>query len=149
MRQGAISKEELQRSFPTYEVVIASKEENQQVPTPGSKYRHYAPAAKVEILPEMKQKSLLNEIKKLYKIALDEGEKVGILCSEEVKKQLPESLVVLQLGSEKELSTIAANFFSVLIECDARKLTKVYVQSFSEAGIGRTIMERMRRAADV
>lgn len=149
MRQGAISQEELQKSFPHVEVAIATSVDLKHAPTPGSKYRHYAPTGKVEVLPLLPKNRLVARVERLYRKALSQGETVAILCTTEVQQLLPTSFTVLPLGSEKKMNAVASNLYSTLIECDARRITKILIQSFSEKKAGRTIMERIRRASEI
>lgn len=73
---------------------------------------------------------------------------VAILCSLEMQKKLPGNFTVIPLGSEKEPDTIAKSLYRALLECDSQGVTKIIIQSFSEAGLGQTLMERIRRISE-
>lgn len=148
LRQGAISKEELQSNFPRYEVLIAGAVETKNSPSPGIKHRHYAPNARVVILPLVARAKLVTEITKRYHAALKLGLRVGVLCSKEISVELPITTRVYVLGSEKDLIEIGQNLYGALLDCDSQKIDFILIQSFPEKGIGRTVMERIRRASE-
>jgi hypothetical protein len=74
-------------------------------------------------------------------------ESVCILCSKEFATLIPKKVNRIILGSERDLSSIAASIFGALLECDAKRYSLVFAQSFPRKGLGRTIMERLTRAA--
>lgn len=145
MRQGAITKEELKATFPTHEVLIAGEDDANLRSSPGTHYKHYAPNGKLTILPLNSKKrlvaSLLNVIKD------NPLESLCILCSSEVAALLPKQINRIVLGSERNLPSIAAAIFGALLECDAKRYSHIFAQSFPRKGLGRTIMERLTRAA--
>lgn len=144
LRQGAISQEELQNAFPEVNVVIASKEDLQNAPSPGIKYRHYAPQAKVELLSmDVTETQLQTRYEQLERT----GERVAVLCSIEVKAKLPTSLTIIELGTEQDLHSVAQRLYAALLEADATGITRILIQMFPKLGIGRTIMERIERIA--
>jgi L-threonylcarbamoyladenylate synthase len=148
LRQGAISREELQAKFPTYEVVIAGTVDTKATPSPGLRHRHYAPNARIAIVPNSPKAKMVSEITTRYKASIKLGLRVRVLCSQELATLLPATVKVLILGSEKTLAEIGQNLYDALLECDAQKIDFILIQSFSEKGIGRTVMERIRRASE-
>lgn len=140
LRQGAISQEELQNAFPEVEVVIATQADLQNAPSPGIKYKHYAPKGKVTLL---ETENSVPEIINWYEKHRNEA--AVVVCSTEMSMKLPKDIPFLSLGSETDLSEIARNLYSTLIACDSRNATQILIQSFPEKGIGRTIMERILR----
>jgi len=148
MRQGSIGKEELQKKLPMYEVVIAGSGESKDAPSPGVRHRHYAPNARILILPLKRRDKLVAEIVKKYDASAKLGLQVCVLCSEETQRALPSRIRTLSLGSEKQIIEIGRNLYDALLECDAKHIDFILVQSFPEKGVGRTVMERIRRASE-
>ncbi|MFZ6022260.1 MAG: L-threonylcarbamoyladenylate synthase [Patescibacteria group bacterium] len=145
MRQGAITKEELKTTFPTHEVLIAGEDDTNLRSSPGTKYKHYAPNGKLTVLPLNSKKKWGAHLLKV--INENPHESVCILCSKEVATLIPKEVNRIVLGSERNLSSIAASIFGALLECDAKRYSLVFAQSFPRKGLGRTIMERLTRAA--
>ncbi len=137
-RLGSITPEDI-------EAVLACKPvlETQSKHSPGTRFKHYAPEAAMELLsPE----AILKRIQ-THDFG---GQKIGLLASEEMLTQLkntPHHLASFSLGTEKELLSVGSRIYSGLIALDALKLDKIVVQSFPEEGLGRTIMDRLRRAS--
>jgi L-threonylcarbamoyladenylate synthase len=131
LRQGAISKEELQSKFPMYEVLIAGSVEAKESPSPGIRHRHYAPNAKIMVLPLNSRAKLVAEITKRYNAAVQLGLRVGVLCSKEISIMLPVAIRVYVLEA-KRLDRIGQHLYGTLLECDSQKIDLILVQSFPE-----------------
>jgi L-threonylcarbamoyladenylate synthase len=69
------------------------------------------------------------------------------LMTEEYLEYLPENVSVISLGTIFDLKTVAASLFSGLIEMDSRGSEVIVVQSFPEEGLGKAVMDRLRRAS--
>ncbi len=95
--------------------------------SPGMKYRHYAPKAKVIIVA-----SALSIPKNARSFAyIGSGRTIG-----EVAHFRP-----------KDDSDYAKNLFSFFRKCDSLGVKAIYAQKVGAKGIGRAIMERLRKAA--
>lgn len=132
-RLGSITPQNIERVLGS-KPVLETKSEH----SPGTRFKHYAPEAKLEIC----------EPTVLLEKANNTDEKVGILASTELLAQLPSSLPHFDLGSESDLVAIGSHIYSGLIALDALKLDKILVQSFPEQGLGLAIMDRLHRAAE-
>lgn len=138
-RPGACTKEEIEEVI-NKKVIIWDRKESENVPSPGLKYRHYAPKVPLYVIEEF------NEIwQNKIDVWLKEGKKVGILVSKEYENKYPETTRKYVVGSRENLSEIALNLFYYL-----RKLEKevdiILSESFPEEGLGLAIMDRLRRA---
>jgi L-threonylcarbamoyladenylate synthase len=106
--------------------------------SPGMKYRHYSPKAKIILIegPKTKQKilQLLSQYKK-------QGLHVGILSTDVGIK----SDMTRFIGNNPE--KIAANLFKSFREFDSRKIDIVLAQGISHKGLGLGIMNRLAKAA--
>lgn len=137
--------------------------ETEKVRTPGMKYKHYSPSAKVILLiPNTVSTSGSSRIKRLKKIIEDEctsqqeGVKsIAILTSSHLNnKPLKDLLhlksdmkiVVDSLGSSGE--EIQANLFATLRKVDeTEKVDLIVVEGVPEVDEGLAVMNRLRKAA--
>ena len=78
--------------------------------------------------------------------AQKEGKKVGVLVTEENAAGY-EADLILTCGTKRDLSSIARNLYGVLREFDRQDVDVIYSESFSEAGLGEAIMNRLFKAA--
>jgi L-threonylcarbamoyladenylate synthase len=126
LRVGAISLEDLQKIVPETEVYKSKKTEN--LPSPGLKYRHYSPRAKVVLI---NPKSKIQNPKSNAFIGLEEpNEKF------ELKKIC------------YSVEEYAHEIFAFFRACDAAGIKTIFCQTVEESGIGRALMDRLKRAAD-
>ena len=112
---------------------------------PGMKYRHYAPKAEL-ILVSGAREDVIEKINSLTKTALSEGQKAGIIATEETKEDYPDG-IVLSIGSRLREETIAQHLFGILRRFDEMGVEIIYSECFEEEGIGLAIMNRLRKAA--
>ncbi|KGF03216.1 L-threonylcarbamoyladenylate synthase [Anaerococcus lactolyticus] len=111
--------------------------------SPGQKYKHYAPKAKLRVfIGEDVPTHLLSEAEK-YK---SDGKKVGILAFEEDKEKF-NSYPYISLGSRKDLSTMSHVLFSSLREMDRLGVDLILAEGVKEKHLGKSIMNRMKKAA--
>lgn len=108
--------------------------------SPGTRYRHYAPEAKV-VLFERGDTLAFNQLIKKY---TDEGLKVGfIIYSDNIKpdnnlygKKLPH-----------DINLYAKEMFQSLRDLDMQDVDVILVESVEEKDIGIAIMDRLRKAS--
>jgi len=113
--------------------------------SPGMKYRHYSPEADV-ILVEGENARVVDEINKQVSLAHEKNLKVGVLASEE-NAGLYKADVVLPAGSAKRPEEIASRLFDCLRKFDDLKVDIIYSETFGEKGIGRAVMNRLKKAS--
>ncbi len=114
--------------------------------SPGTRYRHYAPRARVILIespPVHVAADLAAAIRRLW----DEGLRVGVMVTTEAARAMPPDAVVRVMGSRADPATIAANLFAQLRELDDAGLHAIVVEGIAERGVGRAVMDRLRRAA--
>ncbi len=118
--------------------------------SPGMKYTHYAPKAKIYLL-NSSDEDILAELKLRVQQATAAGLRVGLLASDELAFQLErrglEFQHVERLGSRLELVKIASHLFHALRQCDRFQLDIAYAECFPEKGLGFAIMNRLSKAA--
>lgn len=111
--------------------------------SPGQKYKHYAPKAKLRVfIGENVPDYLLN----LAEECKSQGKKVGILAFEEDKDKFA-SYQYISLGSRRDLSTMSHVLFSSLREMDRLKVDIILAEGVRENHLGKSIMNRMKKAA--
>jgi L-threonylcarbamoyladenylate synthase len=126
LRSGAISLEELQKHVPETEIYHVKKDE--AVKSPGLKHRHYSPRARV------------------------------VLMSPGSRVPSPESRAFIGLSvppAKFELMKIcvsteeyAHEIFAFFRRCDHAGIETIYCETVEEKGIGRALMDRLRRASE-
>lgn len=132
MRPGSITFEDLRQVIPTTQ--LAEQLQNHQAPVlPGSKYRHYSPQAKVEIINTTPTSRLEPEQPFAY---------IGLVASENFFATAPAHQLVA-----KSLNEYAHSLFAFFRECDRRELPLIYAQATGEQGLGRALMNRLHKAA--
>ncbi|KNF09729.1 threonylcarbamoyl-AMP synthase Sua [Gottschalkia purinilytica] len=147
LRPGGVTLENLLTVFPKveYDPALESKDKDLVPKSPGQKYKHYSPKANMKIvygtIEDMSKK--INELKDYYTL---EGMKVGILATSQTKEKydLDNTLV---LGDRENLESIASNLFDMLRKFDKLEVDIILSEGFEEKGIGKAIMNRMKKAA--
>ena len=156
LRPGAITIEMLRETVGQVEIdpaIQGPMAANVKPKAPGMKYRHYAPKAELVLVeeknPETKEvisDRVVEEINRLAKERLDQGQKVGIICTEETRDRYPQGMV-RSLGFRSKPETIAHNLFAVLREFDDLGADYIYSESFPKDHLGQAIMNRLTKAA--
>lgn len=138
LRPGGITFEQINEVLSDIRL-FSSDKIGSQVVSPGMKYRHYAPEAEL-ILTD----NVIYFIEK-YKIL---EKKVGVLATDETKSLYQDKVdVVISVGSRNDLNAVARNIFDALREFDHHGVDVIISEIFPEYGIGRAIMNRLRKAA--
>ena len=151
LRPGGLSREDLMQVLG--EVRVANEAPSGTPPSPGMKYRHYAPRASVFLAsgsPEDQGRAITFQALK----ALISGKRVAVLASSEnarryssLAQSYPGSLFVLELGSRSDLAPVAARLFSSLRYADSLGADLILSESFPQAGLGLAIQNRILRAS--
>ncbi len=174
LRPGGVTYEMLSEVLGHVEIdsgVLAPIDKDQQVKSPGMKYKHYAPDAPVTIY----QGDVEELVSNIARAALEnilQGKKVGILATDEtrefytldkiisclesskdtsegaIKRDIGDDLLkVISLGSRNNLSDIAASLFSTLRTFDQLEVDIIFAEGVDRKDQGLAIMNRMARAA--
>ncbi len=99
---------------------------------PGMLPRHYAPRTPIVLHGERK-------------ISLDEGKKIGLLAFRGPLRDRKYHHVEV-LSERGDLREAAANLFAAIRRLDALNLDLIVAEAIPEKGLGRAIMDRLRRA---
>jgi L-threonylcarbamoyladenylate synthase len=128
LRPGPITEEALAEIAPITEESAAPK----NIAAPGQTPSHYAPNKPVILL--------------MPGIHVERPENSGLICWGKNQRQQPFT-VVQSLSEERDLAEAAARLFSLLREFDRLPIEIIYVEPVPEIGVGKAIMNRLRRAA--
>lgn len=130
LRPGGVSLEEIESVIGEVEI---SPIQEDKPSAPGMLPRHYAP--RTPIVLDWDEKHL----------ASYENKKIGFLAFQDPKNFL-EFQHIEVLSKKGNLREAAANLFSAIRRLDALDLDLILAESVPEAGLGRAIMDRLRRA---
>lgn len=153
LRPGPLTPEDLKSSL-GIEIYVpdfvrkASKVERPR--SPGMKYRHYAPEARLILVEAGDYSDLKYLAEAVVKISKEYSKKyrVGILATDETLDSYRElDLPVLSYGSRNNIYTVAKNLFKRLREMDELGVDVIISEGFRDEGLGLTIMNRLRKAA--
>lgn len=112
---------------------------------PGMKYRHYAPKAELTMFEGPIHK-VIDAIREKAKADEAEGDKVGIIATEE-SKHLYECGRVVSIGSRKDEESIARGLYGILRDFDDMGVDVIYSETFYDDDLGQAIMNRLIKAA--
>jgi L-threonylcarbamoyladenylate synthase len=138
LRPGGITREAI-------EAVVGHVQEATSVAqrrrSPGTRYRHYSPRARVLLVEDAQAETLQAAIAK----ALQHGKRVGCLLHRLEPNHLPPSIQVTRIGGS--VADYAQGLFSALRALDGLELDVIVVEGVQEQGLGVAVMDRLRRAA--
>ena len=148
LRSGGVSKESIENEIGKvciHDSLLGNYGRKMTVHrSPGMKYQHYSPKAKV-ILVEGPENQVKTKIIQLSKKLEAEGKKVKIMTSSKSLKVNPK--IIQYLGGT--LETIARNLFANLRQADKDNIDVIIVQGIDYRKTGFAIMERLRKAASL
>jgi L-threonylcarbamoyladenylate synthase len=110
--------------------------------SPGMKYKHYSPNAKI-ILVKGKTNNCIKKISSLIKKYHNENKQVGLITT--TKKISPKSDMTLFVG--RTTKTIAKNLFEAFRKFDKKGIDIILVKEISDSDLGFAIMNRLEKAA--
>ncbi|WP_262394256.1 L-threonylcarbamoyladenylate synthase [Youxingia wuxianensis] len=140
LRPGAVTLEQLSQVLPDVymdEGVFGQVGDDVKVSSPGMKYRHYSPKARVILV-----KGDFESFQKF--IQVQEGE-FGVLCFQGEEKSLPK--VCIPYGVNGDPASQAKHLFDALRQVDEDNLKLVYARVSDSEGIGQAVYNRLLRAA--
>lgn len=131
LRPGGVPLEEIESIIGSVDV---SSNGESRPSAPGMLPRHYAP--RTPILLDWDEKSFNS----------DKGKKIGFLAFQGPKGSLRFHHVEI-LSEKGDFREAAANLFAAIRRLDALKLDVILAETIPEVGLGRAIMDRLRRAS--
>ncbi len=144
LRPGGVTLEELRDVLGEVRLLSPSDREAARR-SPGTRWRHYAPRAKLLIVEPGQAESVAGSL-------VAQGHRVGVVLQKSevrgqqsgVRDQRSELIVELM---PSDVQSYARRLFAVLRELDARGVEVIVVEKIAERGLGRAIMDRLRRAS--
>lgn len=140
LRPGGITPEQLEQVVGEIDIdpSITANVHLERVSSPGMKYKHYAPKAKVTLLHGSQPAfvDFMNHQAEADAVAL---------CFHEEAHQITKP--VLCIGHAEDHGEIAHNLFSLLRQADQQQITRIYAHCPERRGIGLAIYNRLIRAA--
>lgn len=110
--------------------------------SPGTRHRHYAPNARVELVPENDHSVFAAKLSTLVGARL----RVGCMIHSEslfhVAREM--DVEVVQISAEE----YASKLFYMMRKFDADGVAVIMIEKIPEIGIGEAVMDRLRRAAE-
>lgn len=149
LRPGYITKAQIEEVIGCVSVDQAitdnTKERSLVAKAPGMKYKHYAPKGDMLIV-EGQQDKVVNKINELAFIRAKNGNKVGIIATDETKN-LYKSGTIVSLGQREDELSISKHLFETLRKMDSMEIEYIFSEGFSSKDVGQAIMNRLLKAA--
>jgi L-threonylcarbamoyladenylate synthase len=146
LRPGGISKESIEDEIGEvhfHHSLLGPRTSTKKInKSPGMKYRHYSPNARVVIVEGSRIRAKAKIIELTEKLK-GEGKKVSIMTASKSLKPNVDS--VLYMGNT--LDTIARNLFANLRKADSDHIDVIVVQGIHYNNTGFAIMNRLKKAA--
>lgn len=142
IRPGGVTQMEIEEVL-GYPIELATEDVSEVQPkSPGMKYTHYQPDVPL---------ILIDGDQAFFQAQIDEyrsnGEKVGVLASEELATILNADLIHI-CGTVENLSTVAGQLYQSLRVFKKTEVDIILAEVFPTEGIGQAIMNRLNKAAN-
>lgn len=147
LRPGGITAEMIRQECGKVEIahaVLHGLSKGEAAASPGMKYKHYAPSAKVYVVKAKEESALAKGVRALYDKKGQEGKKVEIFCLDAHAPAYGERNIC-RLG--RNLEELAQNLFAALRRADSRGVEVILFEDVGEAGMGLAVSNRIIRAA--
>lgn len=128
LRDGAVTREDL--ASPAAEASVEDR-----LSSPGTRHRHYTPACRVVLASPGQASQRAEELAQA-------GASVGLIAT------VPAPSGVIQIAVHAGAEDLARRLYDALRLAESSGVEVVVVESVSDVGIGRAVMDRLRRAAD-
>ena len=129
LREGAVTREHLGLGSDGREL-----DEREAARSPGTRYRHYAPACRVELVPTGDGPGRATHL-------AQRGTAVGLIGF------TPAPAPVHTIAVVRSVDDLARRLYGALRDAEEAGVDVVVVEAVPERGIGRAVMDRLRRAA--
>ena len=143
LRPGFFTYEDIKEILPNVRLDDSIVDSKKIPKSPGQKYTHYAPKAKMEIYVGEKAGE---EILKKAQDEKNKGKKVGILIFDDQIDKFKD-FKTISLGNRKDLTYMSHVLFTSLRMMDADKVDLILAEGVNEVDLGKSIMNRMKKSA--
>ncbi len=146
LRPGGITQEMIEKRIGRIQMDKALElGEGEKPRAPGMKYRHYAPEAEMLVVSG-DTSDVVAKIRQFIDEYRKEGKKTGVLASHETCSCYDADKVLCP-GSSSRMEDLASKIYACLREFDEAKVDIIFAEGYPEVGIGRAIMNRLKKAA--
>ncbi len=147
LRPGRVTREDIISVLGKCEYDPAIIKSNEKIipKSPGQKYRHYSPKAKV-ILYKGDVEKIAEKINEDYDKFQAEGYKTGIMSTEQTEKSYAGKLTII-CGDRTKPLTISSMLFKSLRNFDHLGVDIILAEAVDEKGLGKAIMNRLGKAS--
>ena len=150
LRPGKITYEQITEVAGTTVVdkhVLGKLEDGTKPPSPGMKYKHYAPNTKCVLVYNKDNNVTRTKLGTLIDSCLKSGEKPLLMClSDNAKFFKDKNITIIDMGNS--LDEISKNIFTDLRKADTFNADLIIIQGVSTEGLGLAIMNRLLRACN-
>lgn len=149
LRPGKITPEDIRKVAGDVKIdskVFEQVKENEEVESPGMKYRHYAPETPCMLINcenDLDQVFYLKKFIKEY-----QGNVVVIGYEEHKDKLLLDDESFISVGKRFDLESFAKNIYSALRKADKVKPRVILIEGVRKQGLGYAIMNRLIRTCE-
>lgn len=157
LREGFITREELQDALPSFKVLLG-KGENLKA-SPGTKYAHYQPSCPVFIFNENLDLIINSNLSKIGILLLNKSyEKLNKELSKVgwQLKETKEKLIIfykdtkeIYIAPFENIGEYAKNFYSTLFLLEKKKVKGIFCKEVEKKGIGEALMNRLERSSSL
>jgi L-threonylcarbamoyladenylate synthase len=141
LRPGIITLEQLRK----IDKRITYKRRTDKIKSPGQRYKHYAPKAKLQITNYLPPAGKLPARSAGGRIT-NRKDNYGFIGLTPIWDKGLQPLALKQILVCKSLNDYAKNLFSFFRKCDEIGIKLIYAQKVEEKGIGLAIMNRLKKA---
>lgn len=147
LRPGSITPQEI-AGLLQRKCEIAELSADKNPPSPGLKYRHYAPRAPLYLFLGEPGKVTVKMQEEL-ETWLSRGKKAGLLVTLESAKAFSgyRNVELIVPGSRDDPAAIAARLYAALREFDARRVDVILAEGCSPKGAGLALLNRLQKTA--
>lgn len=147
LRPGGITREDISGVLGKcdYDPAIIKSNEKIVPKSPGQKYRHYSPKAKVVLYRGTIDK-IAQKINEDYDKFVQEGLKVGIMSTVQTEKYY-EGKTTVCVGDRTKPISISSNLFKDLRNFDHMGMDVILAEAVEEEELGKAIMNRLGKAS--
>lgn len=139
LRPGGVTKEQLEQVIGEVKQDPALQHSKEQPRSPGMKYKHYSPEVPLWLIHGSAE-----ELQQLIIQEQEKGKRIGVLASEQTAAKL-NAPIIYSLGSN--MSEIAKALYHQLRSFSSEAFDLIICEAFCEEGLGKAVMNRLRKAA--
>lgn len=154
LRPGAFPVEEIEKILGKKIIIPAFARGYEAVEkplSPGMKYRHYSPEAKVVLIEasNYERECLIKIAERAKKLISSKtlGKPCIAVPSDSLENYRGIEAKIFTMGSRSDIYEVARNLFSLLRAADDEKCELLVVEGLPEQGLGLAVMNRLRKAA--